>query len=235
MRGHGGIELLPFYRRQATEFASRDFGILCGDGGADIGWHQLVTLQLGRIKPDPHRVLRTKQRDIADAFDAAERIDHIGGDVIAQVDLRHAVVLGHETQHHQKVLGGFRDHQSLLRDGGRQQRRGQLQLVLHLHLRDVGIGAAGEGQRDADAAGRITGRCHVAQAIDTLHFLFDDLGDGILDGLGRGTRIRAGNRDRRRCDARILGDRQAEDGQYPGQHDDDGDHPREDGAVYEKT
>ena len=34
----------------------------------------------------------------------------------------------------------------------RQQRHGELQLVLHLHLRDVGIGALREGQRDRGRA-----------------------------------------------------------------------------------
>ncbi len=47
-----------------------------------------------------------------------------------------------------KLLHGLVDAHALLLHLLRQQRRGQLQLVLHLHLGDVRVGAGVEGQRD---------------------------------------------------------------------------------------
>jgi len=232
---HRGIQLLARQRRRATEFTGRDFGILRLDSRRHIGRRELVAVQLGRIEPDPHCILRAERSHITHPFYPAQAIDHIGGHVVAQIGLRHLAVFRHEAQYHQEVHGSLGYHQPLLGNDGWQQRRSQLQLVLHLHLRDIGIGTALEGQRDADAARAITGRGHVAQAVDAFHFLFNHLRHRVFHGFGGSARIRTGNRNRRRCNARVLRNRQAGNGNCPRQHDDDGHHPRKDRPVYKKS
>ena len=235
LRRHGGVQLLALDGRRAAQFTGRHFRILRLHGRDHVRRGQVEALQLGRIEPDTHGVLRTEQCHIAHTGNTAERIDDVGGHIVAQVGLVHLAVFGNEAEHHQEVLRRLRHDQALLRDSRRQQWRGQLQLVLYLHLGDVGIGAAGKRQRDADAASRIARRGHVAQAVDPLHLLFDDLGDGVFHGLGGGAGIGAADRNRRRSNARVLRDRQAEDRNHAGKHDDDRDHPGKNRAVNEKT
>ncbi|MCY1175741.1 hypothetical protein D9M73_159910 [compost metagenome] len=43
-------------------------------GGGDVGDGQLIAVELERIDPDAHRILRAEQLRIPDAVDAAERI-----------------------------------------------------------------------------------------------------------------------------------------------------------------
>ena len=73
------------------------------------------------------------------------------------------------------------DGEALLADLLRQQGAGQLQLVLHLHLRRVGVDAVGEGQGDGRLAVGLAGGGHVAQAIEAVHLLLDDLDHGHDD------------------------------------------------------
>ena len=235
LRRYRGVQLLALDGRRAAQFTGRHFRILRLHGRDHVRRCQVKTLQLGRIEPDTHGVLRTEQGHVAHARHAAERIDDVGGHIVAQVGLVHLAVFGNEAEHHQEVLRRFRHDQALLRDSRRQQWRGQLQLVLYLHLSNVRIRATGKRQGDADAASGIARRGHVAQAVDPLHLLFDDLGNRVFHGLGGGARVGAADRNRRRSNARVLRDRQAEDRNHAGKHDDDRDHPGKNRAVNEKT
>ncbi|CAM6674941.1 hypothetical protein ESCOCK434M_25785 [Escherichia coli] len=71
----------------------------------------------------------------------------------------------------------------------RQQRRGELEFVLHLHLRDIRIGPGLEGKGNCHATGGIAGGGHIHQVIDTVHILFDNLRHRILHGLRISARI----------------------------------------------
>jgi len=109
-----------------------------------------------------------------------------------------------------------------------------LQLVLDLNLGNIGVGSRLEGQVDGHSARGVTGGGHVYQVVDAVELLLDDLGDRILHGLGRGARIHGVDGYLGRGDGWILGNRQRLDGQEARKHDHDGDHPGEDGAIYEK-
>jgi hypothetical protein len=98
-------------------------------------------------------------------------------------------ILGIHADDQQEVAGRLGDGQALLLHFLRQQGGGRLQLVLHLHLGDVDVGAGLEGQGRGGRARAVAGRRHVVQAVQALHLLFDDLGDAVLDGLGRGAGI----------------------------------------------
>src|SRR3546814_282614 len=130
---------------------------------------------------------------------------------------------------------GLADADALALDLLRQQRHRQLQLVLDLHLGDVAVGAGFEGEPDrSHAVGRRLRR-EVHQAVQALHVLLDDLGHRVLDHLGRCAGIRRADLDGRRRHGGIHRDRQGEDRQRAGEHDDDRDDPREDGPVDEEA
>ena len=78
--------------------------------------------------------------------DTTQRIDDVGGEVVADVAGAHPAVLGDEADGHQEAAAGLADADALQLHDLRQQRRRLLQPVLHLDLRDVRIGAAREGQ-----------------------------------------------------------------------------------------
>ena len=111
-----------------------------------------IVVEPGRIDPDAHRVLRAEDLHVADALGAVERIQQVGGDVVGEILVAHAVVGGDEPQHDEEVARRLVHAHAGLLHFLRQQRHGELQLVLHLHLRDVRIGALREGQRDARGA-----------------------------------------------------------------------------------
>ncbi len=204
-----GIELLARQRRQATQLSGRDLDVLRLDRRADIHRRKAEVIQLGRVEPDAHCVLGTEHLEVPHALGPRDRVLHVGDDVVRQVTLIEAAIGGDQTDDDEKVAHRLCDADALLLNLLRQQRRGQLQLVLHLHLGDIGIGALVEGDSDFHTAVGVARRGDVAQPVDAVELLFDDLDHGVLHRLRRGARIGHGNADRRRSDARILVDRQS--------------------------
>ncbi|MNE52199.1 hypothetical protein D3C80_1468620 [compost metagenome] len=96
---------------------------------------------------------------------------------------------GNQTDEHHEILLEFCDAQPLLLHFPRQQRRGQVQLVLHLHLGNVRVRALVEGNDDSHAAIGVTLRRDVAQIVDAVHLLLDHLHDRILHCLRGSTGI----------------------------------------------
>ena len=92
LRRDGGIELLPWYRRQTTQLADRDLSVLHFNGRDHIAHGELVLGQPGGIKPDAHGVLSTEQLSGANAGHTSDRILQIGGDEISQVGAVEATV-----------------------------------------------------------------------------------------------------------------------------------------------
>ena len=100
----GGVELLALDRRQATELAGGNLHVLRLDRAAHVAGGQLVAVQLGRVEPDAHRVLRAEHLEVTDALGPRERVLDVGNDVVRQVFLGHAAVGGNHTDHHEEVL-----------------------------------------------------------------------------------------------------------------------------------
>ncbi|RMW18800.1 hypothetical protein ALO98_200392 [Pseudomonas syringae pv. tagetis] len=198
------IQLLAFNRRQSPQLACRDFGVLRLQGRADVGRHQCVLLQPGRVQPDTHRVSRTQRLHVADTIYPAELIEQRAGNVIADLRTGHPFVVGGQGDQHQKVGTALGHRQAFALHTLRQARFGLLQFVLHLHLRHIRVGACGEGQADARAARRAAGGRHISQPVEPFHLLLDDLGDGVFDGLGRCASVGGGDFYRRRRDIGVL-------------------------------
>ena len=92
-------------------------------------------------------------------------------------------------------------------------------------------------ERDGQVVGAVVGalRGHVHHALDAVDLLLDGRGDRVGDVLGAGAGIVAGDLHRRRRDRRKLRQRQREDGDAPGQRDDDRQHRGEDRPIDEET
>ncbi|MCY1411357.1 hypothetical protein D9M71_267420 [compost metagenome] len=207
----GGVQLLAGQGWQAAQLTGRHLDVLGRDGGAYIDRRQLVLVQLGRVEPDTHGVLGAEHLEVTDTCSPRNRILHVGHDVVGQVVLGHAAVFGHQTDHQQEVLHRLGHTNALLLHFLRQQRGGQVQLVLHLDLRGVRVGALLEGRGDGHAAVGVTLRRHITQVVDAVELLLDDLHHGVLHGLRRGTRVGHGDGDGRRGNARVLVDWQLQD------------------------
>ena len=180
----------PWRGGDAAELSGRYLGVLGLQRRNHIVGGQVEVVQLGRVQPDPHGVLGAEQQQFAHPFQTADDILEVGDHVVGQGVAVHGAVFRDEPDDQQEVPGGFDHLNSLpLHDLG-QERHGQLQLVLHLHLGDVRVGAGLEGQGDGHRPGRVAGGGHVDQVVDAVQLLFDDLGDRILHGLGRGARDR---------------------------------------------
>ena len=207
----GGVQLLARHGRQAAKLTGGHLDVLSGDRGLHVHRGQVVVVQLGRVEPDPHGVLGTEHLEVTDTRGPGDRVLHVRHDVVRQVVLGHAAVLGNHADHQQEVLHRLGHADALLLYFLRQQRGGQVELVLHLDLRGIGVGALLEGRGDGHAAVGVTFRGHITQVVDAVELLLDHLDHGVLHGLRRGTRIGHGDRDRGRRDARVLVDRQFED------------------------
>ena len=205
------------------------------DGGRHIARGELEAVELVGIEPDAHGVLTAEDLDAAHARRPAQGIAEGGDHVVAKIEIVQAAVGGDQTDNHQEGRIRFVDLDPFLLHLLRQQGDGLLQLVLDLHLGDIGIGAGIEGQGDGDVARGGTLGLHVEKIIQPGHALLDDLGDAVLDGLGRGAGIFGGDPHRWRRDFRILGNGQLDDRNCPCQHDDDGDNPGKNGTIDKKS
>ncbi len=234
LRDDRGVQLLAFHRRRTAKLTGRYLGVLRFQRAYHIDRRQLEVVQLVRVEPDTHRVLGTEELHVAHARGTADRIFNVRARVVRDIFLLHRAVGVDKAQHHQERAGGFLDAHALLLNFLRQQRHGELQFVLHLYLRDVRVGAGFERQRDLHRPRGVAGGGHVHQAIDTVHVLFDNLRHGILHRFRIRARVGCVNRHRWRRNRRILRNGQFHNGQATCQHDDDGDHPREDGAIDKK-
>ncbi len=231
----GGGELLIFHRRGATQLAERYLGVLRLDGRLHIPRGHLHPVELVGIEPHPHGVLAAEQGDIPYPVQTAQGLLDVGDHIVRQIVVVHRAIAGDEGRDHQEAAGGLLYPDPLLLNLLWQQRHRLLQLVLHLHLGDIGIGPRleGEGHRHPPRGVRLGG--HVEQVIQPGHVLFDDLGHRVFHRFSGCTRIAGRNTDSGRRNARILGDRQFDDGQAARQHDHQRDHPSKNGSVYKKS
>ena len=180
----GGIELLVRDRRLATEFAGSHLDVLRLDCRADVVGSQAVIVQLCRVEPDAHGVLRAEKLEIADPGGAADRILYRGGDEVAKVCGGHGPIDGHEADDDEEVFRRLRNLDALLLHRQRQAWLGELQLVLHLHLGNVRVGALIEAEGDGDAAVLVALGREIQQMIEAAELLFDHLHNRALHRLG---------------------------------------------------
>ena len=188
--GDGGVELLRLRGRQAADLARRNLRVLRLHGRGHVGHGQLVAVELHRIDPDPHRILRAEQLEAADAVDAADRLLDLGHHHVGEVVLVVRAVGRIKAGDEREIGRRFLDPDALALNFLRQERERRLDLVLDLDLRGVGIGALLEGQGDGDLARRRGLGREIAQVVDALQLLLDDLGRRLVERRGVGARDR---------------------------------------------
>ena len=151
----GDVDFLARHGWRAAESPGCDLRILGLNDLDDVSRGQSVLGELFRLQPDAHGVLRAKDLNMADAFDAADRVVDVRADIITEVGLVERAVRGIERGDEQEAARGLADGDALALDFFWEERRGQRNLVLGLHLRDVCVGAGFEGQRDRGRSIRI--------------------------------------------------------------------------------
>jgi hypothetical protein len=205
------------------------------DGGDDVGRGQTETGELVGIKPDAHGILGTEHDGFTDAGDAADGIEDIGGDVIAEGDFIEAAVLRGKGEEHHEIACSLGDNHALFLHGARETGGGQLDLVLNLDLGGVGISAGQEVKSDGGLTRGVAAGRHVKEVVDAVEVLFQNGGDGVLQRFGGSTGVIGSDRNGGRRDVRILGDGQLGNRQGSEHHDQNGNDPGEDGSIDEET
>ena len=119
----------------------------------NINRREVIFIQQVAVEPDTHGILRTEQLYIAHAVKAADRVFDVGGNVVGNIILGSAWIIRDKSGNQQEAATGFLNANTLLLYFLWQQRRRQLQFVLHLHLGDIRIGAGLKSERDGDATG----------------------------------------------------------------------------------
>jgi hypothetical protein len=235
LRADRGIQLLSRRGGERPDLTRGNLRVLRLHRVLHIERRQLELIQLVRIEPDAHRVLRTEHLGVADSLDPADRVGDVARQIIREIPGGHAGVGGNEGEHDQKILHRFRDLQALLLHWLRQQWRREREFVLHLYLCGIGVRAVFEREGDRRLAVRLAGRRDVAQVVEALHLLLDDLRDRVIERLRGGAGVGCGNGDLGRGDARILRDRQVRDRDHAAQHDEDRKDPGENRTLDEET
>ena len=117
----------------------------------------------------------------------------------------------------------------------RHPRQRAVHAVLHQHLGRVRVGADLEGHRQPHLAVAAALGRHVEHVLHAVDLLLERRGHGVGDGLRAGAGIVGDDEDGRRRDLGILGDRQREQRNRAQQHDQDGQHRREDRPADEEV
>ncbi len=208
-RLHRDLESALLRRRRLIENAGGDLDVLALQRVGDVGRGQAERLQTIGIEPHAHGIVaRAEHRDRADAVDARDRIGHFKRGVVGNEQRIARLVRRIEVHDHHQVGRRFLHRDADVAHVGRQPRRGDGDAVLHLHLRNVEIGAELEADRDREAPVGRRVRRHVDHVLDAVDLLLDRRDHGRGHDLGAGAGILPGDADQRRCDLRILRDRQ---------------------------
>ena len=217
------LNLLQVCDRRRADAAKRRLDVLALHRGDDVVRRQIERGQPIRIEPDPQRIIqRSEQHDLADAFDARQRVDDVDGRVIAEIHrvvgvLRRVDI--DDLQQRRRFLAARRDPSAGPHSAAAAARAGA---VLHVDGVDVRIGAEREGDIERVAAVGAAGGLVIERVVDAVDLLFDRLRDRGLDRLGVGARIIRRQRDLRRHDVGKLRDRDRRDRDEARQRDDDG-------------
>jgi hypothetical protein len=233
------LELLVVGNGARADAPDRGLDVLRLDGVDDVAGGQVEPGELVGADPGAHRiVLRTPQCGVAHARRALDLVEHVDGDVIRQVELVVRVLGRVERDHAEQRRRLLLDRDALALHVLRQARQRHLDAVVDVDGVGVGIGAEVERDGERVAAVVAAHALHVDRLVDADHLRLDRLRDGLLDHARIGARIERGDRDLRRHDVGILGDRddvEREQARDRGDDRDDAGEPRpvdEDGREH---
>ena len=211
----------------------RNLRVLRLHGRGHVGHGQLVAVELHRIDPDPHRILRPEQLEAADAVHSGDGLLDLGGHHVSKVVLVVGAVGRIKTWNEREIGRRFLDPHALALNLLRQEGERGLDLVVDLYLRGIGVGALLEGQCHRDLARRRGLRREIAQMVDALQLLLDDLGRRLVEGRGVRAWEDCCDADLGRGKRRELRDWQRASRQQSEQHHQDREDPGKDRPVDE--
>ncbi len=228
------LELLVGRHGLRADPPDRGLDVLALDRRNHVRGGQRERGQAIHVEPDPHAVVqRPEQRRLSHTGHARQGIDDIDGRVITQEQ----PVVGplRRTQRHdlQHGVGLLLDRQTLPLHLLRELGHRQIGAVLHIDRVDVRIRAEREGDGERIAAVVAAGGLHVEHVVHAVDLRLDRLSDGRLHHRCARAWIGRADRHLRRDDVGKLGDRDAGDGDQPGERDDDRDDDREPRPVDE--
>ncbi|MNX78495.1 hypothetical protein D3C86_1100920 [compost metagenome] len=210
--------------------------VLGAQGGDDVRAGQTALGGLGRIDPDPHRIVAAAEDlNLAHAVDPQEAVAQRRVGVVADVVVIQAAVGRGQADDHQEAAFGLVDRHADLADLLGQLGLGQGDAVLDQHLGGIEIRAGLEGHRDRHGPVRGGRGGQVQHLLDAVDLLLDGGRHGLGQGLGRGAGVGGVDGDRRGRDLRVLRQGQHRIGEQADQGDEHRDHAREDRAVDEEA
>lgn len=200
-----------------------------------ISCGQLPRRQFCRIQPDPHGVLAlAKDHDVTHARDALQCIFYIDIQIVRDVLIRKTIVRRIESSGKDEVRVRLGDgHAGVLDFLGQPSLRGR-DPILHVHRRDVQIIAGAEGYVDAAGAVVRTGRGNVMHALDSVDLLLQRNRNCRLHHLRIRAYIVAADRDLRRSQVGVEGNRQCGNADRARQNDQQGANGRKNRPLNEK-
>ncbi len=218
-----------------AQLAGRYLHVLLTDGGDHLGGGELACGHLAGIQPDAHRIVACAvQRHLADAGDARQLVLDLERGMVAQVQRIMVAVAGGQARIHQRRGRALlRGHAVLAHFLGKAALR-LAHAVLHAHGCRVGVHVGAEGGHHLQAAVRGRDRLQVDQAFDAIDRLLQRHGHRLGDLLGIGARIGGAHHHAGRHDLGILAHGQLRNRNQAHGEQDDGEHDREDRAVYEE-
>ncbi len=89
LRDDRGVQLLPFHRRRTAQLPGRDLGVLRFNSRDHVDWRQLEVIELVRVHPDTHRILRAEQLNVTHAGGTADRIFNGRAHIVGNIFLLH--------------------------------------------------------------------------------------------------------------------------------------------------
>src|SRR5262249_4986619 len=177
---------------------------------------------LVRSDPDPHAVIGAPEEiHLGDAGDTEELVPEVDAAIVDEVVAVARPVRRVDGDEHEDARALLLHGDALRVDLLGQARLCSRDTVLGQDVGGVLVHAHREADVEQHAAIARVRRLHVDHSLDAVHLLLDRSGDRLLDGDGRGARIRRGDANDRWGEEGILLEREPRQRERPHDHDDD--------------
>ena len=232
------LKLLTAWSRGLPKLSGGNLDVLILDRVDDVIGRQLQRSEFIWLQPDPHAVVTLPHiRHIPNIGKPCELIANLDRGIVAQVQVVVAWLAGGRIDLRSQIHDHQRTGRLLLhRDAlplhqGRDQRQRKRHAVLHQDLSHLEVSAKLEGDGQFITTVVSADRRHVQHVLNAIDLLLDGCGDRVTNNVGVGSRILCGNDDGRRCDVRVLGNRQRECSGTAGKRDHNREHGRKNRMI----
>ncbi len=160
------------------------------------------------LHPYTHGVTTAQDHHLSHALNTEQLGLDVNVDVVGKESLVEGVVGGRYNENLQHTGLSFEGlHADLFHLAG-QLRGGRRNLVLYIHRRHIGVGALFEIDHNLGSTGVGGGGGHIGHVLHTVDGFLERCDDGFLYRFGTRTIVLRHNHDGRRCNVRVLLNRQ---------------------------